>query len=63
MTLRCNQCRGAVEVIGSTYPDDPDARAFERYRCVDCGLEGTYSFGGGLPDERDGCLSTRGVAP
>lgn len=58
VTLRCECGSLALSITEQFYPDDPAARATEHYQCDDCGRNGTYSFGGDLPDQTTGCVQS-----
>ena len=51
MVLQC-QCGGSIEIVEQSYSDD---FAFEKYECVNCGREGTYTFGDGQ-ESTSGCV-------
>lgn len=53
MTLRCNQCGGAVTVQDATYGEET---AHETHECVDCGATGSITFGE-YGESKSGCLA------
>ena len=57
MVLTC-ECGGALEITAQSYPDDPDAMAYESYECASCGRTGGFRFGRGR-EETSGCVTAR----
>ncbi len=53
MSLRCNNCGGAVVVQGGSYGENS---MFERYRCPDCGGTATMTITESSNKHFTGCL-------
>jgi len=56
MTLSCQRCGGAVEMIASNGETDPSTTRTEGYRCVECDASGHMTLHPNDEADKRGCL-------